>query len=405
MQIDVNLILDATGATDMTAQMQSIINMLTTGSTLEIPKGTYKISSSVNLKDNIILNAASDVIFIGIGNNTLFNTANNNTFRGIEFQKCFTAINATANSGLKIHKCRFTNNINYSAVNLYGSKDCTITDSYLYNIIKHGVMIDNDSSGILIDNNTFDNPLVYAGYAKEQISAHVYCLNASNVIVSNNIIKNNGGEGIIFAYNSTTGKGTTNSQAINNHCEGNGQEGITSYGGVTKLTHDNAILGNTCINNRFNQIEIWQSDNNIVKNNTVQENIAGIGNLGAITLFNTKGTICKANTVVSAENNGIAIVAGTYKCMVLENIISDTNKGNDISTPQRGNAILLDWNGVADPQYISIIDNIIGSTGATINKSGIYSTSNTNHHNAINGNTITGYATGVHSYALATCGV
>ena len=66
---------------------------------------------------------------------------------------------------------------------------------------------------------------------KEQISGHVYCLNGSKIKVTNNILKNSGGQGVIFGYNSTTGKGTTDSVASNNKCVGNGQEGATIYGG------------------------------------------------------------------------------------------------------------------------------------------------------------------------------
>ena len=39
----------------------------------------------------------------------------------------------------------------------------------------------------------------------------------------------------------------------------------------------------------------------------------------------------------------------------------------------------------------------------TIAKSGVYSTSNTNHYNKIDSNIIKGYKYGVHLYALETC--
>ena len=80
-----------------------------------------------------------------------------------------------------------------------------------------------------------------------------------------------------------------------------------------KLLVDNSIIDNTCKNNRFNQIEVWQSDNNIVSNNTVEESIDGIGNLGAICLFATTGTTVTGNKVLSAQNNGIR-----YNCWKLK---------------------------------------------------------------------------------------
>ncbi|WP_291641915.1 hypothetical protein [Clostridium sp.] len=59
------------------------------------------------------------------------------------------------------------------------------------------------------------------------------------------MLKNSGSQGVIFGYNSTTGKGTTNSAAKNNHCEGNSQEGATIYEVSKKVTSGNSFLNNT----------------------------------------------------------------------------------------------------------------------------------------------------------------
>lgn len=397
--------LDATGITDTSVQFQAMIDSFPSGSLIQLPAGTYKLSSIVKLKDNMTIIAANNVIIKGIGNNTLFSTGNVNSFLGLEFQNCSTALSVFQKHGVNVESCRFTNNISYAAINFYGGSDCSVTNSYFYDIHKYGIIIDDDSSDIKIDNNSFDNTTVFDGYSNEQVSGHVYCLNGTRITVSNNILKNSGGQGIIFGYNSTTGKGTTNSVANNNHCVGNGQEGVTIYGGSKKVSSGNSIIGNTSINNRFNQIEVWQSDNNIVRRNTVEESIFGRGSLGSICLFATTGTTCTGNNVLSSQSNGIAVVAGTKNTIVSDNFIADTNRQNNVTTPEKGNGILLDWNGVADPQYITIENNTISSSNGIIAKSGVYSTSNTNHHNTIDSNVITGYKYGVHSYALATCGI
>ena len=396
--------LDITGLSDTSILFQKMIDSHPSGASLKLPKGIYKFSNIVKLKDGIKLIAESGVTIIGTGKNTLFSTGNHNSFQGIAFQNCATALSVFQKNGLNIVNCRFTNNIDYAAINFYGSRDCSVTGSYFYDIHKYGILIDNDSSDITIDKNNFDNPKVFGGYTDAQISGHIYCLNGTKIKVTNNILKNSGGQGVIFGYNSTTGKGTTSSVASNNQCLGNGQEGATIYGGKDKVTSENSLIDNTCKNNRFNQIEIWQSANNIVQGNTVEESITGTGNLGAITLFATTGTTCTGNNILSAQKNGIAIIAGSSNCNVSDNYISNTNGQNDINTPEKGNGILLDWNGVADPQYITIQSNVIGSSNAIIAKSGVYSTSNTNHHNKISGNIITDYKYGVHSYALSTCG-
>jgi len=396
--------LDNTGLTDTTSLFQAMVMHLPNGAKFKMPKGLYRIDGNVKLNNNITIEGDGEVRFRGKGTNVLFTVNYMITFKGIQFENCSQAITLNGHSIFKVDRCKFLNNIVFAAINLYNASKVTIVNSSFNNILKHSILIDGDSTDILIDKNTFDNPDVFGGYATEQISGHVYCLNASKVTVSNNTVRNNGGQGIIFGYNGTTGKGTTDSIAINNICEGNGQEGITSYGGVTKVTHDNYIIGNTCRNNRFHQIEIWESDNNIVKSNTVEESKVGTGNIGAITLYNTLATVCKSNNILSARNNGIAIIAGTSKCDIKDNTICETNRQNNTNDASRGNGILLDWNGVADPEYQTISRNLISSID-TINKSGIYSTSNTNHHNAFDDNLILGYVTSIHEYALATASI
>ncbi len=398
--------MDVTGTSDTSVQFQKMVNSLPSGSAIKLPKGIYKFARAVKLKDGMKLIATNNNVKIkGIGNNTLFWTGNDNSFQGIEFLNCSTAISVLYKKGLSVISCGFTNKISYSAINLYGASNCSVKYSYFYDIHKYGVLIDKDSSSITIDNNSFDNPKAFDGYSKEQIAGHVYCMNGTKISVTNNIIRNSGGQGIIFGFNSTTDKGTTNSVASNNQCIGNGQEGITIYGGSKKRSSWNSISNNTSKNNRFNQIEVWQSNNNVVKNNTVDESITGTGNLGAICLFTTTGTTVSENKVLSAQNNGIDITAGSSNCFITNNYVANTNSINNINSAEKGNGILLDSSGISQPQYIMIRSNKISSSSGIIAKSGIYSTSNTNHHNTIDSNTITGYIVGLNSYAKMTCGI
>ena len=396
--------MDKTGRVDTSVSFQKMIDSYPSGSTIKLPKGIYKFSNTVNLKDGIKLIASSDVVIQGIGKNILFSTGNDDTFNGIEFQKCSTALSVLRKKGINIINCRFTYNIEYAAINFYGTNNCSVTNSYFYNILKYGIKIDDNSSNITIYNNYFDNPKVFGGYKDALIGGHVYCLSGNSITVANNTIKNSGGQGILFGYSSTSGKGTTSCIARNNICIGNGQEGITIYGGSKIVTSGNFLIGNISKNNRYNQIEVWQSNNNIVKNNTVEESLKGSGNMGAICLFAANKTTCTGNKVLSAQNNGIDITAGSLNCTITDNNIANTNSKNNINAPEKGNAILLDWNGLADPKYITINNNTISSSNAIIAKSGVYSTSNSNHHNKIDTNIITGYKYGVNGYALATCG-
>ncbi|MGH4122978.1 MAG: right-handed parallel beta-helix repeat-containing protein [Clostridium sp.] len=394
--------LDITGETDTSASFQKMVDSYPSGSTLNLPEGTYNFHGSVKLKDGIKLISGGDAVIKGTGKNTLFSVGNDNSFQGIEFQNCATAVNVTEKKGLVITDCRFTNNIDFAAINLSKASNTSVTNSYFYDIRKYGVLIDNNSSNIKIHKNNFDNPKVFAGYAKEQISGHVYSLNGTKISVTNNILKNSGGQGVIFGYNSTTGKGTTDSVASDNLCQGNGQEGATIYGGDKKVTSRNSLINNNCKNNRFNQIEVWQANDNIVKNNTVEESISGVGNLGAICLYDTNGTSVTGNKVLSSQTNGIDITAGSANCTITNNTITNTNLKNDTKAAEKGNGILLDSNGKSHPQHITIKNNKISSGSGVIAKSGIYSTSNTNQHNKIDSNTISGYKNALHEYAKMT---
>lgn len=395
--------LDITGKKDTSVAFQKMVDSSPKGCTLNLPKGTYKFDSTVKLDDDISLVAQKDVVIIGTGNNTLFSAGNLDTFDGINFENCSTAINVFNKKSVNVLNSSFRNNITFAAINYYGGNSSIVKFCTFYDIRKYGVLIDNDSYDITIDNNNFNNSTKYGGYTTAQIGGHVYCLNGARITVSNNVLNNSGGQGVIFGYNKTTGKGTTDSIAINNFCQGNGQEGATIYGGSSKVTNNNSIISNNCTDNRFNQIEVWQADNCIVKDNTVSEPVSGTGSLGAISLFSTTKTTCTGNKVLSAQSNGIDITAGSLNCIISNNNISDTNKRKDINTPEKGNAILLDSNGITQPEYITITNNTISSTSSVINKSGIYSTSNTNHHNTISANTITGYHYGINPYAAMTC--
>ena len=154
-------VIDNTGMSNVTIPMQSVIDSYATYAIITIPSGIYKIGGTINLKEGQTLIANNDVIIIGIGTNLLVNATYKTTIQGIEFQNCSTAINLTGHSAFNVVNCRFTNNIVYSAINLYNCLGkCNITGSYFNNILKYGILIDNNSSDITIEGNCFDNEFV-----------------------------------------------------------------------------------------------------------------------------------------------------------------------------------------------------------------------------------------------------
>jgi hypothetical protein len=389
--------------TDDSGRLQRLINKLTSGGVITFDvKKTYSILTALNSLDGISF-VGYGAILQGDGTKTLINAGNDNYFEGIEFKNCTFAINAQAKTNVSVNRCRFID-IKNVGVYYYGTKSSFIINSYFYDIKKDSLNIDNDSSDIEISHNIFDNPSLYGGYGTEQTSAHVNCLNGNRINVSFNIVKNNGGQGIIFGCNSTLLKGTTNAKAIGNYCEGNGQEGITSFGGSGKYAKNNVIANNICKNNRFHQIEVWLSQNVEVVGNIVEED-TNIGNMGAITVYGSDNVVVDANEVLKAQSNGIAILFGTKYCSIKNNSIKNTNI-RSVAPAEGGNGIVLDANGGSKPSFVDIKGNTIISENLALTqgvKSGVYSTYTDNQQNDISNNRSVGYLQPEHTFALQTC--
>jgi hypothetical protein len=388
--------------TDDSGRLQRLINKLSSGGVITFAKKTYSILTTLNSLDGISF-MGFGTILLGDGTKTLINAGNDNYFEGIQFQTCTIAINAQAKKNVSVHRCRFID-IKNVGVYYYGTNSSFVINSYFYNIQKDSINIDNDSSDIDISHNVFDNPSLYGGYATEQNSAHVNCLNGIRINVSFNVVKNNGGQGIIFGNNTSSLKGTTNSKAVGNYCEGNGQEGITSFGGTGKYAKYNVIANNICKNNRFHQIEIWLSQNVEVTGNLVEED-TNIGNMGAITVYGSDNVVVDANEVLKAQNNGVAILYGAKYCSFKNNMIKNTNIKNS-SNAQDGNGFNLDANGGTKPSFIDIKGNTIISENIALTqgtKSGVYSTYTDNQNNDISNNKAVGYLQQEHTFALQTC--
>lgn len=392
------------GKKDDKAAIEKAIKQLPEeGGTIYFPSGTYYISGTIDIPDNTALSGNATIK--STSNVLMFQVGDNTAFRNLTFYNCNTAIYGETRKNIVIDKCRFIK-IKLAAVSFYGCSNSEVKNSNFYEIAKNSIVIDRQGSYINIHDNVFNNPEAYGGYTEAQISAHVYVLSGDRITVENNTVKNNGGQGIIFSFNSSTNKGTTNSVARGNICEGNGQEGITSFGGKLKVSRDNTIVSNTCKNNRFHQIECWESDNCTIENNTVDEFTTG-GNLAAIMIYKSNYAKVLSNTILHARSNGIDIAHGSSYCTISGNVISNTNmSGNQLA--HMGHGILLDSVDGPQPYSITIKDNKIASVNKAktieIKKSGVYSTSNQNHKNAIEGNDVQGYFYSVHPFATLTTG-
>lgn len=390
------------GIADDTTAIQSAITAAGINGTILFPSGNFKcVSTFTPLTGQRFFSQKGSILTGNVANFYMVAAQDDNSFEGLTFKTVDTAIFVSGKNRVNIEKCTFDTGNN--PVYFNGGADGRVTKCYFNNIAVSSVIIDASARNIKIDGNTMTNPTQFGGYGAGQNSGHVYVLSGIEIEVINNHITNNGGQGIGFVYNSGLGAGAVRCKAIGNHCEGNGQEGITSFGGASKLSFDNIIQGNTCKNNRFHQIEVWQSDRCTVTGNIVEESATTYGNIGAITLYQTEHTTVGHNSVKQATSNGIAVVAGSKKCIVSNNTVKNTNTANSGST-NAGQGILLDSSGGSQPSELTIIGNVFESTnGFTASKSGVSSTANTIKFNRIANNNAFGYFTAAHEFALLTC--
>lgn len=392
--------------TDISIKIQNYCREYPEGFALYLGNKTYKMFTAVELGSNVRI-YSDGAVLQGNGSNVLFYVGDNNEFSKTSFYNCGTAISCHNRSGLKVEGCSF-DTIMESGIDMFNSRYCTVHEKNKFNNMKHSsILINGTSHDIKIDNNFFDNPYIYGGYSQEQLCGHVYVLSGDSITVSNNTIKNSGGQGILFGHNVTINLGTTNCLASGNYCEGNGQEGITVFGGEeikSYLTYNNTVINNTCVNNRFNQMEIYGADRCLVSGNKVGEYTNNCGNFGAITIYWSDETTVDNNTILRANNNGIAIIAGSTNCLIMGNAIYDTNQYN-LPEGHQGQGILLDDCAIKNPEHITIKNNLIESVihpEYTAEKSGVYSASNRIHYNTIENNIAYGYEYSEHPYALAT---
>jgi len=184
--------------------------------------GIYLDSSSNN---NILTNNTANSNTYGIfldyfsNNNITNNTANYNTYYGIYLyaSSSNTLTSNTANSNkYGIYLSSSSNNIltnntansnNQRGIYLYYSSSNTLT-SNTANSNKYGIYLNDHSSSNNIVNNTV-NSNYYTG-----ISLNYY--SASDNKISNNKIRNNGGNGVYFDSNSTGNLLNSNTICLNN---------------------------------------------------------------------------------------------------------------------------------------------------------------------------------------------
>ena len=272
-------------------------------------------------------------------------------------------------------------------------------------------------------------------------------IQSNNNTYTNNIIRNNGGQGIYLIGDSITNNTISNNIIINNS-----ENGIWTYHTYDTIIKDNKLANNgengiglvasnnnIIINNELihDSLDLGRLDhgnpiNNIVSNNTVngkpliylknESNILIDGDAGQIILIDCKNvvirnqtmeefgvTIAMVNCPQSLINNNSFKYIGMFSCeesTIRGNVIKDGNSGISID---RGDYVTIKENNITnhksrgiyidDSSHLSIINNsITNNDNIGIDFAWMHCNLNTIKGNVISGNTDAGLWLSLSSY-------
>lgn len=282
---------------------------------VEVPPGTYRVSSTLRLRDHLRLS--------GIGRPTLTMTSANNA-RMFEFMRVTDA---------KISGFRIDGNKDVTPTDclicLHNATENEISDNHFVNLPgkNGGVHLSGSANKNTITRNRFLNS---EGTSIGFIGSGVHENEASH-----NTIKDSGRFGIfvaggahdnLLAYNVTKRNraeliGITyqshHNRVIGNHAQGTGDNGISVTGNY------NTVTGNICYKNHLAGIWVWGSFNTITGNNCTSNNQvrgghpwAGIGvssNFGGVGQYNIiSGNVTDDDQPKPSQYNGIRITSNAY---------------------------------------------------------------------------------------------
>jgi len=312
---------------------QSVSSVMKKGGTIFISNGTYTFSAAVTLTYNITLrgegrgtilklgtNANSDVLAANGGACSFTiqdldingNKGNNPTGQnGISVDQC---------DGFKIYNVQSYNN-KLKGIAVSRSSNSTVTNNIAENNTSDG-MVFSSSHDFIISSNIAQNNGAYGIGLITSISTDA---NPYNMIVSNNIIRGNTGYGVEL-------KGVLNSKISDNIIYGNGQNGIDIGQASAGFYGSKIIVSNNIVkNNVGNGIRIQSSNYTQVTGNmcfddqTVATQTYGIYENDA----HGGGNLIVGNNCFGNSINQITLTTGTQ--LTTANNIGFTSAGTIVN--------------------------------------------------------------------------
>jgi parallel beta-helix repeat protein len=309
--------------------IQIAIDNAKSGDTIRVWAGVYNENILINKKIKLIGNGSS---VTRINGNYLGDTIRVTT-------------NGSEIIGLNITDSKFDNETDYGGIHLKEVENIVIKNCSFYNN-DHGIILES-SNYVKITNNTFNSNIrngvvgdsSYFNYiSNNSCFNHIFCgilfqYSEYNIIFNNSCKRNR--YGIRFDYSNSniceknqcnfnnwgiillsfTSSYNDNNIILNNICTNNTDNGIfLGKGGMNVIrnnivefskkdagiyvesSHSNKIENNLFSSNNFSQIFIWNSESNIIVNNTCNRGTTPI--IDGISLANCKSNIVKNNTLL-----------------------------------------------------------------------------------------------------------
>lgn len=361
--------------TDNTIKLQEIINLLTDGDTLLIPKGVYIFDGqfTINKKINIISNSSEAIFKLKNNSTTLQEWLISKPLNSNFFNLACEGINLT---GITFDgNLRGQENYNTATDYLTGGlikiessfiniTNCKFVDSCNTSVHILGTDTNKRIKGDIIENCYFE------GGCQDQIVSNF----TNDSTIFNNILRNTDHDNI-HVYQGCSGSKVINNTIINEksgfsfdlNVRGKNSRGIVvGHPEYPNTVNNILVMGNHIINKNITT-ELYDCImiTGEAKNTTVTNNICEEGQVGIDINNVTRCTISNNNIINSHEDN-LKIHGSTY-CIV-ENNICDGAGFNNISFISKGIYILS--SSLTSSQHNTIKNNIIYSN--TITKYGLY---------------------------------
>ncbi|KAF5437799.1 CASH domain-dontaining protein, partial [Candidatus Methanophagaceae archaeon] len=273
-------------------------------------------------ENNIENNKAKTNTYMGIyiensiNNNIIDNNASNNDRDGIRLWN-YSSSNSISGNAIS--------NNNWSGVVLSSSSDNTISGNDAGNNNEDGIAIIHSSN--TISSNSISNN-------KDGISLEA----SSNNTISSNTLSNNG-DGISLTYSSNNDisgntftndglvvlyayKNDVNDNTVNGkplvYLEETADKKVTNAGQVILVNCTNITVENLELSNTNVGVELWETEDSLISNNTVINNYFGI-NIGNSINNTITGNNVRKNT------NGISLESSNNNQIYFNNFIDNTN--------------------------------------------------------------------------------